>query len=77
MRQLRDPIEEEHLDQTVRSAGYAVIVERIRDIIEQKRNDLEADMPESRTCELRGELRALRLALRVPEILRREKQVPR
>jgi hypothetical protein len=60
------------LKETARSAGYALVVKRIREEIGRKLTDLEQSLDPEKTAYTRGYLKALRVALALPAILQAE-----
>lgn len=60
------------LEDMVRSPGYAMLRKRIEDTIVTRQRALESDMDENRTNVERGSIRALRLVLTLPAILKTE-----
>jgi hypothetical protein len=60
------------LRELVRTPGYALLVERIHFSIACAQKALEEDAGAERTWLLRGQIRAWRIALKMPEILKDE-----
>ena len=70
---MTEPWDSGHLDainELKESPGYALVVERIQETLEQLRNDLEKGASDS----TRGQCKALRMVLTIPEILKSEIQ---
>ena len=71
-RGVRDPVDLEHLDQTVASRGWQLIAERLQSMLTRKLEQLATDLDEAGTWKARGQIDALNTALRLPEILKAE-----
>lgn len=67
-----DGIDAEHLDQVIKSAGYAAIAGRIRLMYETKLRDLARPLSAEQTAMARGFLEGVAACERVPGILRGE-----
>ena len=67
-----DSIDREQLDDTVRSAGYALIRERIQAMWASKMRELLGPLDLAATAEVRGFLKGIEAVQRVPAILRAE-----
>lgn len=64
-----DSTDAEHIEQLVRSRGWALIEERMLLVIEDKRTELEQDMDTGKTDRVRGFIRGVRRCLEIPREL--------
>ena len=69
---LRDPIDLEHLEQTLDTRGYQMIVERIAEMKQVKFRELRKRLSMTETDQARGFLDGIDACLAVPGILANE-----
>lgn len=69
---LRDPIDAEHLEQTLGTHGHRIIVERIGEMKQAKFRELRQRLPTGETDYIRGFLDGIDACLMVPRILAKE-----
>jgi hypothetical protein len=67
-------LQRRHLEEVVDSHGYKLIWDRIQLMISRHQARLENDLDPIETANVRGQLKALRDALGVPQILAEEYQ---
>lgn len=65
-------LKSEHLRQTLDQAGWLLIEDRFRMMLQQYREELEQDLTHEETVKVRGKIRALKSVLDVPGILKTE-----
>ena len=67
------PLALNHLRETVGSAGYKIIADRLQFMLHQERNQHEdGDLDWEKTWKARGYIRAIKAVQDLPEILKRE-----
>lgn len=64
-----DRLDAEEIEQAIITPGYARLRERYVAMLEQARIRLEQPAPAEETARLRGEVAALRVVLRLPDML--------
>lgn len=67
-----DSTELDALSDLLRSPGYALFQRRIEKELERRSRELEQPFDQVNTADCRGYIRALRVVLRIPEILQTE-----
>lgn len=65
-------IELDALAELAHDPGWGLVQERVRLMIERKRDDLERERESDKAAEIRGYLAALREVLRLPDVLKTE-----
>lgn len=69
-----DSAEIDALKELERSPGYQLVVNRIAEMILRRCFELEGELDEPKTNRIRGEIKALRDVLTIPEVLKGEIQ---
>ncbi len=69
---LRDPIDAEHLEQTLGTHGHRMILERIAEMKQAKLRQLRQGLSMAETDQVRGFLDGLDACVAVPGILAKE-----
>lgn len=72
MKKRLDNLDLESIDTLRRSRGWKLVQDRLAHSLSIARERLEKNQSEVETAEVRGEIRALRVALGIPDILLRE-----
>jgi hypothetical protein len=70
-----DRLDAAEIEQTLASPGWQFIQQRIERTIQQKVDEVLAPLDPVKTAQLRGAIEGLKIALRVPEILKAEAAV--